>query len=91
LVIGAAQRVVRLPGSPGLVRICWQYAVVVVWFSHLVIDSVVRWSMKALRSGHIASSCPSKTDVPVPGRWQRDGDGVIDRCYPYVPPLRPRV
>ena len=47
--------------------------------------------MKALRSGHIASSCPSKTDVPVPGRWQRDGDGVIDRCYPYVPPLRPRV
>lgn len=47
--------------------------------------------MKALRSGHIASSCQSKTDVPVPGRWQRDGDGVIDRCYPYVPPLRPRV
>ncbi len=40
--IDTAQRVSGGPDGPAEWSICCQYAVVVVWFDHLVIDSAVR-------------------------------------------------
>src|SRR5882757_1990104 len=48
--------------------------------------------MKAFRSRQFAASRQPNGDNPVAGRWQRDGDDVIDRCRPYAPlPSSPMI
>jgi len=71
------------PDGPAVWSICCQYAVVVVWFNHLVIDSVVRWSMKSFRNRRFAASRQPKAADHVAGRWQRGGGDAIDRCRPH--------